>query len=169
MQRRHLVYISAGSNMGDRLSNCRKGFEALEASGDTAVRGRSRFYKTEPVDYTDQDWFVNAVAEVETALGPLALLEKLQAIQRGAGRIRDSVRFGPRILDLDIILYDDLVLDSPSLVIPHPRMHERRFVLKPICDMNPGIVHPVLKKDVAELLGNLDDAGQRMVEVPCDG
>lgn len=168
MQRKHLVYISAGSNMGDRLPNCRKGFEALEVSGNTTICRVSRFYKTEPVDYRDQDWFVNAVAEVETALDPLGLLEKLQAIQRGAGRIRDTVRFGPRILDLDIILYDDLVLNSSSLVIPHPRMHERRFVLKPICDINSGIVHPVLGKNAAELLGSLDDAGQGMIEIPCD-
>jgi 2-amino-4-hydroxy-6-hydroxymethyldihydropteridine diphosphokinase len=168
MRRRHRVYISAGSNMGDRLSNCRKGFEALQASGDTVVRRYSRFYKTEPVDYTDQEWFVNAVVEVETSLDPPSLLERLQAIQRQAGRVRDRIRFGPRILDLDIILFDDLVLNSPTLVIPHPRMHERRFVLKPICDINPGSMHPVLKKNAAELLDNLEDAGQGMIEMPCD-
>ena len=165
---KHIVYISAGSNMGDRLFNCRKGFDALEKSGETAVCQCSRFYQTEPVDYRDQDWFVNAVARVETTLDPFRFLERLQAIQHRAGRIQDRIRYGPRVLDLDIILYDDLVLDTPSLVIPHPRMDRRRFVLRPICDINPGIVHPVLNKTMAELLDSLDEDGQRVIELSCD-
>lgn len=166
--RTHRVYISAGSNMGDRLDNCRRGVRALGEGGDTALRARSRFYRTEPVGFTDQEWFVNAVVEVETRLDPFGLLEKLQAIQRRAGRREDAIRFGPRILDLDILLYDDLVLDAPRLVIPHPRMHERRFVLLPMCDINPSVLHPVLDREAADLLDDLEAAGQGVIELTCD-
>ena len=168
MTTEHLVYISVGSNMGDRLENCRQGIDALAEPGTTAVAGRSRYYRTEPVDYTDQDWFVNAVAAVRTVLEPEALLKRMQAIQDRAGRQKSAVRFGPRILDLDILLYDDRIMDSPALTIPHPRMHKRRFVLRPICDIDPDIVHPVIGQTVIALLNGLDAEGQAVMEVPCD-
>ena len=118
-------------------ANCRRGVEALAADGARADPRPSRVYRTAPVDYTDQDWFVNRVIKVETDLDPLALLERLQAVQQALGRTAPAVRFGPRVLDLDILLYDRLVFDDPRLSIPHPRMHARRFVLTPLCDIDP--------------------------------
>ena len=114
--------------------------------------------------YTDQDWFINLVVKIETLLDPYRLLGRLQSIQRKAGRLQDSIRFGPRVLDLDIIFYDEMVINSTQLVIPHPRMHKRRFVLQPLCDINPAIMHPVLKTDVRTLLNRLDDNEQRIIE-----
>jgi 2-amino-4-hydroxy-6-hydroxymethyldihydropteridine diphosphokinase len=164
----HTAYIGAGSNMGDKLLNCKKGINALTRSKKTVLKKRSQFYKTEPLHYTDQAWFVNLVVKIETHLDPFQLLDKLKSIERDTGRVYDTVRFGPRILDLDILLYDDLVENSSGLVIPHPRMHKRRFVLQPICDIDPKIVHPVLKKDMQYLLDILDENKQKVIEYSCD-
>lgn len=163
MPTRHTAYISIGSNLGHKLQNCRQGVRRLDRD-DVWLKAESRIYQTEPVDYTDQDWFINLVVKIETLLDPLQLLDRLQSIQRKAGRIQDSIRFGPRVLDLDIIFYDELVINSAQLIIPHPRMHKRRFVLQPICDIDPAIVHPVLKRDVRTLLDRLDENEQRVIE-----
>jgi 2-amino-4-hydroxy-6-hydroxymethyldihydropteridine diphosphokinase len=151
----HSVYISIGSNMGDPLANCYRGIDALCSSAEVALIQRSPWYKTQPVDYVDQNWFINAALHVETCLSPFALLEKTQRIQKRLGRKFDPVRFGPRELDLDIIFYDDLLIDTPRLVIPHPRMHKRRFVLQPICDIDPTVIHPGLGPSVQDLLNQL--------------
>jgi len=164
----HTAYIGAGSNMGDKLLNCQNGISALTTTRNVVEKVWSRFYKTEPVDYKNQDWFVNVVVKVETTLAPFELLKRLKSIEREAGRVDGAIRFGPRVLDLDIILYDDLVTNSSELVVPHPRMHKRRFVLKPICDIDPTIVHPVLKKEMQALLDVLDENDQRIVEYRCD-
>ncbi len=164
----HTAYISVGSNLGNKLENCQKGVGALIRSGSAVLLKQSRIYKTEPVGYKDQDWFVNSVIKIETVLDPFQLLGKLEAIQRKVGRVRDPIRYGPRVLDLDIILYDDIIINSPRLTIPHPRMHKRRFVLKPICDINPQIVHPIFKKDMQYLLDSLNDAEQAVEPYPCD-
>jgi len=161
---KHTAYISAGSNIGDKLLNCKNGIDALAESGATVIKAWSHFYKTSPVDYKDQDWFVNAVVKIETALGPSELLKEMVSIQAKAGRNFNTVRFGPRILDLDIILYDSAVVNSPGLTIPHPRMHKRRFVLEPLCDIDPTVVHPVLKKNLKYLLDNLDDDEQTIIQ-----
>jgi 2-amino-4-hydroxy-6-hydroxymethyldihydropteridine diphosphokinase len=159
----HAVFISVGSNLGDKLDNCLKGIRALTDSGKSVLLGASRFFRTAPVDYTDQDWFINAAVKIRTSMEPLVLLDKLVAIQQQMGRKADSVRFGPRVLDLDILLYDDRIIRTPRLKIPHPRMHKRAFVLQPICDINPSIVHPVLGKTAADLLGRIADDGQRVI------
>jgi 2-amino-4-hydroxy-6-hydroxymethyldihydropteridine diphosphokinase len=127
--------------MGDRLQNCRKGIEALSETGSGRILAQSRVYATEPVDYKDQDqdWFINLMVKLETAHDPFQLLDHIESIQRTAGRIQDPIRFGPRILDLDIILYDNRIIESERLIVPHPRMHKRRFVLKPICDIDPRL------------------------------
>lgn len=164
----HTAYIGAGSNIGNKLLNCKNGIAALTRAKKTVLKDWSRFYKTEPVDYKDQDWFVNLVVKIETTLDPFQLLKTLESIERSAGRDRDTIRFGPRILDMDIIFYDDLVLKTSLLVIPHPRMHKRCFVLKPICDINPTFIHPVYKKDVRHLLDNLGEDRQMVVEYQCD-
>ena len=160
----HIAYISAGSNMGDRLQNCRKGIEALTETGNCRILAQSRVYATEPVDYKDQDWFINLMVKLETTHDPFQLLDHIQYIQRAAGRIQDPIRFGPRILDLDIILYDDRIIESERLIVPHPRMHKRRFVLKPICDIDPAIIHPVLKKEMQFLLKRLGEEEQKVFE-----
>jgi 2-amino-4-hydroxy-6-hydroxymethyldihydropteridine diphosphokinase len=160
---RHTVYLSVGSNLGDKLDNCLKGIAALGAGGECELLAGSRFYRTSPVDYMDQDWFVNAAVQVATRLDPSALLEKLLAVQSQMGRKGTKIRFGPRTLDLDILLYDQRVMRTPTLEIPHPRMHKRVFVLQPICDINPAINHPVLGKTVADLLQQLDAKDQQVV------
>lgn len=164
----HTVIISIGSNLGDKLDNCRRAIDALRALAHTSVVACSRFYKTAPVDYLDQDWFVNAAVKVVTRLDAHALLDALKGIQRRAGRHDDSIRFGPRIIDLDIIFYAKTVIETPDLLIPHPRLHKRRFVLQPICDIDPAIVHPILKKDVQSLLDQLDDDAQNVEPICCD-
>lgn len=159
----HAVFISVGSNLGAKLDNCLRGIAALTESGESSLLGASRFFRTSPVDFADQDWFVNAAVKIRTTMAPLALLDKLVAVQQRMGRKADTVRFGPRVLDLDILLYDDWVVRTPRLKIPHPRMHKRAFVLQPICDINPSTVHPVLGQTVADLLSQIDDEDQRVI------
>ena len=160
----HTAYICVGSNLGNKLENCRLGVAELLRDETSRLVEQSPIYQTEPVDYRNQDWFVNYVVKVETALEPLVLLDWLKSIEHHAGRPTDSVRFGPRRLDLDIILYDQMVMNHPRLVIPHPRMHKRRFVLKPICDIDPHINHPVYHRTVESLLEEIDNSGQRIAE-----
>ena len=165
MPPKHIAYISVGSNIGDKIANCRAGIEGLCASGKSSVLRRSGYYRTSPVDFEDQDWFVNAVVEIETILGPQALLGEIKDIQSRAGRKADPIRFGPRILDLDIVFYNTVVIHGDGLEIPHPRMHKRRFVLRPICDIDPSIVHPVLKKDMHTLLNEIEGAEQKIEKI----
>jgi 2-amino-4-hydroxy-6-hydroxymethyldihydropteridine diphosphokinase len=153
------AYISIGSNIGDRLHHCRSGLEALCADGSVQLAALSPYYETAPVDFTDQAWFLNAAAKVHTELTPVGLLRKMQAVQEAAGR-KETVRFGPRILDLDIIFYEDLVLRTDELTIPHARMHKRHFVLQPICDIDPYVLHPVLGQAVKQLLELLTEKEQ---------
>ena len=164
----HIAYIGVGSNIGDKLSNCKKGVITLAERQKTKIKKWSRFYQTEPVDYKDQDWFINAVVKIETDMDALQLIKEIKSIERAAGRTDITVRFGPRILDMDILLFDDIVVNSEGLIIPHPRLHQRRFVLKPICDLDPSIVHPVLNQEMRCLLAALDEDGQRIIEYQCD-
>jgi len=159
----HLVYLSIGSNLEDRYSNCLKGIHLLGETDANRILERSPFYMTKPVGYLDQDWFINGVVKIKTTLDPLPLLQVLQEIEKKIGRKSDGIRFGPRILDMDIIFYDDSVLNHAKLVIPHPRMHKRCFVLKPLCDIDPCIVHPVLNKTVQSLLSKIDDRNQEVI------
>ena len=146
------------------VENCRKGLSALEDAYGIQLIKTSKLYKTEPVDYKDQAWFINAVVEISAFLEPIQLFNYLKLVEKKAGRTEDGIRFGPRILDLDIIFFDDLVLETPDLIIPHPRMDNRRFVLKPLCDINTDFVHPVLQKTMRDLLENLTDKGQSIKE-----
>jgi 2-amino-4-hydroxy-6-hydroxymethyldihydropteridine diphosphokinase len=158
-----VVYLSIGSNLGNRYKNFRYGIGQLLSLMSSSLIIQSSLYETEPVGYKNQGWFLNAAVKFETHLEPFDLLYRLKSIEADSGRDRHQVRFGPRTLDLDILLYDDLIVKSENLVIPHPRMHERRFVLKPLCDIDPTIVHPVFKKSVALLLEKLGDSGQKVV------
>jgi 2-amino-4-hydroxy-6-hydroxymethyldihydropteridine diphosphokinase len=156
------AFISIGSNMGDRLRNCCEGLKALCADGAVQLAACSPFYETAPVDYLDQDWFLNAAAKIHTPLAPLDLLAKMQSVQATAGRKRGGIRFGPRLLDLDLILYESQVMRTPELTIPHERMHKRRFVLQPICDIDPMVLHPVLGQTVRTLLNQLPENEQAL-------
>jgi len=158
----HIAYISLGSNLGDKLKNCKKGIKGITDSGDAKVIAISQFYATEPQDYKKQDWFVNSVAKIDTPLDPFSLLKTLKSIEKMVGREAHSIRFGPRVLDLDILLFDETILTTDALSIPHPRTHKRRFVLKPICDIDPDMNHPVLKKNMRHLLDHLDTEAQEI-------
>lgn len=146
--------------MGDRLCHCRHAIGRVAAHEQIRLESVSSFYETEPVDYADQGWFINAVFKIETTLSPLQLLSELKAVQAEAGRTGTAVRFGPRVLDLDILLYADLVMERPELTLPHPRMHKRRFVLTPMCDIAPNVLHPVFHCPVYQLLLNLGAENQ---------
>ena len=144
------IYLSLGSNLGDRESNLRAAIERLSAP-DLRVLRTSPVYETEPVDYIHQRWFLNLVVEAETGLFPLQLLARTGKIERALGRVR-TVAKGPRTIDIDILLYGAVVVDSAALEIPHPRMAERRFVLAPLADLAPGLRHPLTHQTVREML-----------------
>lgn len=156
-----LTYLSLGSNIGDRERNLRTAIERLAAPGLRALR-TSPVYETEPVDVTDQRWFLNLVMEAETTLFPLQLLARVQKVERVLGRVR-TVPKGPRIIDIDILLYGTAVMRGGKLEIPHPRMAERRFVLVPLHDLAPDLRHPVVRKTVAELLRAAPPAVVRLI------
>jgi len=149
-----IAYLSLGSNLGDRGENLAVALKRLEEK--VKIVKVSSIYETEPVGYEDQPWFLNLVCAVETGLSPQALLKLAKAIERKLGR-RGTVRFGPRIIDIDILLYDGLTLDSPDLVIPHPRLAERAFVLVPLKEIAPNLVHPSLGLTIEELLERLEN------------
>jgi 2-amino-4-hydroxy-6-hydroxymethyldihydropteridine diphosphokinase len=135
------VYIALGSNLDDPAANVRAGFEALAMLPDTRLAAVSSLYANPPVGYADQPDFVNAVARIETGLAPQALLDALLEVERRFGRVRDFPN-APRTLDLDIVLYGSEVITQPDLTIPHPRMHERAFVLVPLAEIAPNVVVP---------------------------
>jgi len=151
------AYVALGANLGDPAAQVRAGFAALAALPQTRLAARSSLYRSAPVGYADQPDFVNAVAALETALAPRALLEALLAIEHARGRVR-ALPNGPRTLDLDLLLYGDLQMHEPGLTVPHPRMHERGFVLVPLAEIAPGCVVPG-RGTVAELLHAVDVSG----------
>jgi 2-amino-4-hydroxy-6-hydroxymethyldihydropteridine diphosphokinase len=152
------VFLSLGSNVGDRVAHLRRAFELLAKVG-IEVRRVSSFYQTEPVDFLAQRWFVNCVAEVGTDLMPLRLLKTLQAVERALGR-RPGIPQGPRPIDIDILLYENVVVRSRALTIPHARLSERRFVLVPLRELAAHLRHPVTQRTVLEMLHDTPDASQ---------
>jgi len=145
------VLIGFGGNEGDTETVCRAAVDALGRLEGFRVEAISWLYRTEPIGYTEQQWFVNGVLLGVTILSPEELLTALLDVEKAFGRV-PKIRWGPRPLDLDIIFYGDRSIDSPHLIIPHPRAHERRFVLEPAAELCPEFVHPVLGLSVRELL-----------------
>jgi len=157
------AYISIGSNLGDRLEYIREAIRKMRQSKEIEIRKASSVYETQPTDYKDQPWcepsgshpwFLNMVLELETTLELMNLLELLLGIENQMGRKR-SQRYAPRNIDLDLLLYDDVILNSDKLTLPHPRLHQRKFVLVPLAQIAPTVVHPLLKKSVERLLAEL--------------
>jgi 2-amino-4-hydroxy-6-hydroxymethyldihydropteridine diphosphokinase len=152
-----LAYLSLGSNVGDREARLRDAIAWLETKG--RIVAVSSFYETAPVEFTDQAWFLNCAVALETAETPERLIAAILGFEQQMGRKR-LPRKGPRTIDIDILLFADAItgdkiLDSPALTVPHPAMHERRFVLEPLAEIAPEVRHPVLKKTIRELLNTL--------------
>jgi len=152
----HTVYIALGTNLGERLDNLHAAIRAFPPVVQVLIE--SHIYETPPWGYENQPAFLNMVVKATTDLEPGALLSFLKQIEGELGR-KQNFRWGPRLIDLDILFYDDLVIDTPPLVIPHPRLHERAFVLVPLSDVAPNLIHPILGKSIQELLKGGDIQG----------
>ncbi|MBK8277715.1 MAG: 2-amino-4-hydroxy-6-hydroxymethyldihydropteridine diphosphokinase [Nitrospira sp. UW-LDO-01] len=162
------VFIGFGSNVGDRVDYCDRAVTLLSLLPHSRLRGVSLLYETEPVrDRTDpgQGWFLNGVVQLETDIKPRSLLTTLQEIERALGRDDDD-RSGPRTIDLDILFYGECVIKEPGLTIPHPRLHQRRFVLMPMNELDPQWVHPTFKRSVAHLLTEVSDESHAQLLFP---
>ncbi len=155
VRRWHKVYIALGSNLGDKQEHINQALEHINALQHTQLVKSSSLIITSPVGYTDQDDFLNGVCEVKTLLSAPRLMDALLDIEKKLGRIR-TTHWGPRTIDLDMLYYDDLVTDDPHIILPHPRMNERRFVLEPLNEIAPYALHPLLKKRTFELLNAQD-------------
>lgn len=152
------VFIGIGSNVGDPVRNCGEAARRIAQTEELEVLLTSSLYRTEPVGYKEQGWFVNGVVKCFTTLQPLALLSSLLRIEDEMGRERTRViKWGPRIIDLDILFYGGLTLNLPELIIPHPLIEERRFVLAPMAEIEPKFVHPVSGRTIEELLAALPE------------
>jgi 2-amino-4-hydroxy-6-hydroxymethyldihydropteridine diphosphokinase len=167
MVERKLIYLSLGSNLGDRAANLERAIEELPAAGVKVLR-RSATYETEPVDLLEQPWFLNCVVEAETTLTPRDLLDALQGIERKLGS-RKLVPSGPRIIDLDVLFYGSDVIHEAGIEIPHPRLTQRRFVLIPLAELAPDLRHPVFGKTAAELLAATPDRSAIRIWQPGKG
>jgi 2-amino-4-hydroxy-6-hydroxymethyldihydropteridine diphosphokinase len=159
----HVAYLCLGSNIGDRIANLRKAVTLLDPK--VHVKAQSSIYQTEPWGYSDQPTFLNQVIKIDTDLEPFELLEFVKEIEFSIGR-QETFRYGPRLIDLDILFYDDLILDTPKLTIPHPRIIERAFVLIPLAEIAPDLLHPVFKKTALELKTSLDPSNIVIYESP---
>jgi 2-amino-4-hydroxy-6-hydroxymethyldihydropteridine diphosphokinase len=147
------AYIGLGSNLGDRRAQLEEALRRLDADPAVSVVAVSSFRDTEPVGVVDQPRFLNAAAALDTSLEPHELLDRLLAVERALGRDRSGERWGPRMVDLDLLLYGDAALDEPGLTVPHPRLHERRFVLEPLLELDPGLTLPDGRR-LRDLLGS---------------
>ena len=155
----HIVYVALGSNLGERLVNLQNASDALPPA--VQIQERSPVYETPPWGYLDQPLFLNQVVKAETALPPSDLLAYLKNVESQMGR-EITHKYGPRLVDLDIIFYGDLILDTPKLTIPHPHLADRAFVLLPLADLDPGLRHPITNLTVGEMLVDVEAEGIRL-------
>jgi len=160
------AYLSLGSNLADRAAHVEQAIRRLEAIGK--VTARSSLYETEPMEMKNQPWFLNCAIAFETRMSPQQLLEATLSIEQSMGRMRLAPK-GPRIIDIDLLLFSDYVENSTTLTVPHPALHRRRFVLEPLAEIAPDVRHPVLKKTVREMLESLplsdDGAVRKLTEI----
>src|SRR5271165_6835632 len=152
------VYLALGSNVGNREENLRRAIASLATAG-VHIKKLSSIYETEPVDYLDQDWFLNGVLEAQTELNPTELLHAMRAIEVAMGSIKAFAK-GPRLIDLDILLYGDQSIDTPELRVPHPRMLERNFVLVPLAEIAPALRHSSWSATAKEILEKSSDRSE---------
>ena len=157
-----VAYLSLGSNLGDREANLRTAIEKLKAIGNPVAA--SSFYETEPVEVQSQPWFLNCAVKLDTEKMPRQLIAAILALEQEMGRQRKQQQKGPRTIDIDILLFGSSVIEIPSLTIPHPKMHERRFVLEPLAEIAPDARHPVFKRTIRELRDALP-AGQTVKKI----
>jgi len=156
MNTKHIVYLSLGTNLGNRAANLKQAVSLLPPQ--MTVKAKSKIYETPPWGYTDQDDFLNQVVRVSTYLDPKPLLRHIKRLEVAMGR-KATFHYGPRLIDIDILFYDDLVMETPPLVIPHPHLHERGFVLLPMMDIAPDLFHPVRKKSIREMIALCNTEG----------
>jgi 2-amino-4-hydroxy-6-hydroxymethyldihydropteridine diphosphokinase len=161
----YTAYIAVGSNMGDRKANCTNGIDTLVEISESELIGKSKLYETEPLYVEEQQWFINAVFGIKTKRPPMELFHIAKKVETIFGRDISAQRYGPRVLDMDLLIIDDLIIDTPQLILPHSRLHERRFVLQPFVDIAPNLNHPILNKTIQSLLFSLDDENKK---VYCD-
>ncbi|MBI3163527.1 MAG: 2-amino-4-hydroxy-6-hydroxymethyldihydropteridine diphosphokinase [Chloroflexi bacterium] len=157
----HVAYLSLGSNMGNRLANLKAAINNLAPQMD--LKRKSSVYETPPWGFTDQPGFLNQVVKVKTYLEPPTLLAHIKRLETALGRV-PSFENGPRLIDIDILFFDDAILDTATIAIPHPRLHKRAFVLVPLAELDPDLMHPVLRKTVIELLEGVDRSGILLVK-----
>ena len=157
-----IAYIGIGSNLGASMKNCRNAIEILSRVEGIKLLKTSSFYKTEPVGIEDQDYFINAVVEIKTDLSVHDLMQTLRKIENDMGRVRE-MKGGPRIIDLDLLFYGQLIVSEQNLTVPHPEIHKRRFVLEPLCEIASYFIHPSFGVSIRGLKDRLSD--QKRVEI----
>ena len=153
---RHIAYIGIGSNVGDKARQCERGISEILKLDRHRLLARSSLYKTQPIGYSEQDWFINLVIKLETEMDAPTLLCSLKEIESRLGRVK-TLRGGPRTIDLDILFFNDHQIQTDELTVPHPLIQDRQFVLVPLAEIDPNLTHPVLKKTVKELLERLKE------------
>jgi 2-amino-4-hydroxy-6-hydroxymethyldihydropteridine diphosphokinase len=154
-----IAYVGVGANIGDRISYVQQAHRLLNDTEGIDVLESSSLYETEPVGYKEQEWFINAVLKIDTSLSPEGFLEQCFRIEKQLGRARhpELPKNGPRTIDLDILFYDDKIIDTEIIEIPHPRMHQRAYALVPLLELDADFVHPVFQKTISELHENLEE------------
>ncbi len=152
----HIAYIGIGSNLGDKIGYCERAISEILAIDGHRLLAKSSFFQTKPIGYLQQDWFVNGVIKIETDLGPFDLHRALREIESKIGR-RRTFPGGPRVIDLDLLFFEDQRIETEELQIPHPRLHQRQFVLIPLSEIDPYFLHPVLNRTVEDLLGEIEE------------
>jgi 2-amino-4-hydroxy-6-hydroxymethyldihydropteridine diphosphokinase len=153
-----ICFVGLGSNMDDPAGHCLKAMHLISAAEGVNLLRISSLYRTEPIGSVEQDWFINAVAEIRSELTAHKLMKVLQDIENNMGRVRKE-KWGPRIIDLDILLYGQDVIRDENLVVPHPELHRRRFILVPLCEIASYVIHPAFGVSIRGLMDRLDDEG----------